>query len=236
MGNTMTIARRQFAAYFNSPTAYIVLTALLLLVGFFFWETFFLVGRSTIRDLYGLMSWALFIAAPALTMGLIAEEKKTGTIELLLTMPVRDGEVIVGKFLGALGLYAVLLLLTLPYPISVSTLGALDWGQVASGYFGLLLVGAAMLSVGLAASAWTDNQLIALFVGLSLCLFFVLIGRLLPLMPTSAASVLEWLSFDYHLRPMTRGVIDTRDVFFFVSIIVFSLALAFRALESRRWS
>jgi len=236
MGNTMTIARRQFAAYFNSPTAYIVLTALLLLVGFFFWETFFLVGRSTIRDLYGLMSWALFIAAPALTMGLIAEEKKTGTIELLLTMPVRDGEVNVGKFLGALGLYAVLLLLTLPYPISVSTLGALDWGQVASGYFGLLLVGAAMLSVGLAASAWTDNQLIALFVGLSLCLFFVLIGRLLPLMPTSAASVLEWLSFDYHLRPMTRGVIDTRDVFFFVSIIVFSLALAFRALESRRWS
>ncbi|HJK98277.1 MAG TPA: ABC transporter permease, partial [Polyangiaceae bacterium LLY-WYZ-14_1] len=214
MGNTLTIARRQFAAYFNSPTAYIVLSVLLLFVGFFFWEAFFLVGRATIRDMYSLMTWSLFIAAPALTMGLIAEEKKTGTIELLLTMPVRDGEVIVGKFLGALGLYAVLLLLTLPYPISVASLGDLDWGQVASGYFGLLLLGAAMLSVGLAASSWTDNQLVALFVGAFLCLIFVLVDRVLPLLPTGAASVLEWLSFDFHLRPMTRGVIDTRDVFY----------------------
>lgn len=235
---TLTIARRQFAAYFNSPAAYIVLSLILLFVGFFFWQTFFLAQRATVRDMYGLMSWTLFVAAPALTMGLLAEEKRSGTIELLLTMPIRDGQVIVGKFLGAVGLFVVLLLLTLPYPISVASLagGAFDWGPVLTGYFGLLLMGSSMLAIGIAASSWTRNQLVALFIGITLCFFFIIVNRLLPILPVGLASTLEWLSFDYHLRPMTRGVIDTRNVFYFVSITVFSLALAFRALESRRWS
>jgi ABC-2 type transport system permease protein len=175
-------------------------------------------------------------ALPALTMGLLAEEKRTGTIELLITMPVTDAQVILGKFLGVFGLYAVVLVLTLAYPISVSTLGNLDWGPVWSGYLGLLLQGSAVLAIGLMASSWTDNQLIALFVALTLSVFFWVLDKFLALLPTNAASALEWLSFDYHFQSMTRGVVDLRDVLFFFSVTIFALSLAFRALESRRWT
>jgi ABC-2 type transport system permease protein len=151
-------------------------------------------------------------------------------------MPVTEAQVIVGKFIGVLGLYAVILALTIFYPISVSTLGDLDWGPVLSGYLGLLLQGSAVLAIGLMASSWTSNQLIALFVALTLSVFFWVLDKFLALLPTNAASALEWLSFDHHFQSMARGVIDLRDVLFFVSVAVFALALAFRALESRRWS
>ena len=151
-------------------------------------------------------------------------------------MPVTEAQVIVGKFFGVLGLYAVLLALTIFYPISVSTLGNLDWGPVWSGYLGLFLQGSAILAIGLMASSWTSNQLIALFVALTLSVFFWVLDKLLALLPTGAASALEWLSFDYHFQSMARGVIDLRDVLYFFSVTLFALAVAFRALESRRWS
>ena len=235
MHNTLTIAGRQFRSYFNGPVAYIVLCLVMFFLGFFFWETFFLFGRATAREMFSYLSMILTFAVPALTMGLLAEEKRTGTIELLITMPVRDAEVVVGKFLGVLGLFGVLLLLTLPYPICISQLGNPDPGPVAAGYFGILLEGAALLAIGLMVSSWTDNQLVALFVTLAITTTFFLLDKVLQLLPVSAAAVLEWLSFDYHVNSMTRGVIDLRDVVFFVSITGFSLALAFRALESRRW-
>ncbi len=236
MKHTLTIGARQFRSYFNGPVAYIVICIVMLTLGFFFWKTFFLFGRASAREMFRWLGLILVFALPALTMGLLAEEKRTGTIELLITMPVTEAQVIVGKFLGVVGLYVVLLALTIFYPISVSTLGNLDWGPVLSGYVGLLLQGSAILAIGLMASSWTDNQLIALFVALTLSVFFWVLDKFLPLLPTNAASVLEWLSFDSHFQSMARGVIDLRDVLFFVSVTVFALALAFRALESRRWS
>ncbi|MEM7435157.1 MAG: ABC transporter permease [Myxococcota bacterium] len=236
MKHALTIGGRQFRSYFNGPVAYIVICIVLLTLGFFFWKTFFLFGRASAREMFRWLGLILVFALPALTMGLLAEEKRTGTIELLITMPITEAQVIVGKFLGVLGLYAVLLALTIFYPISISTLGDLDWGPVIGGYVGLLLQGAAILAIGLMASSWTSNQLIALFVALTLSVFFWVLDKFLPLLPTNMASVLQWLSFDYHFQSMTRGVIDLRDVLFFASITVFALALAFRALESRRWS
>jgi len=234
--HTLTIGARQFRSYFNGPVAYIVICIVMLTLGFFFWKTFFLFGRASAREMFRWLGLIMVFALPALTMGLLAEEKRTGTIELLITMPVTEAQVILGKFLGVFELYAVLLALTIFYPISVSTLGDLDWGPVISGYVGLLLQGSAILAIGLMASSWTDNQLIALFVALTLSVFFWVLDKFLPLLPTNAASVLEWLSFDYHFQSMARGVIDLRDVLFFLSVTVFALALAFRALESRRWS
>ncbi len=236
MRHVVTIGARQFRSYFNGPVAYIVICIVMLTLGFFFWKTFFLFGRASAREMFRWLGLILVFALPALTMGLLAEEKRTGTIELLITMPVTEAQVIVGKFLGVFGLYAVLLAMTIFYPISVSTLGDLDWGPVLSGYVGLLLQGSAILAIGLMASSWTNNQLIALFVALTLSVFFWVLDKFLPLLPTNAASVLEWLSFDYHFQSMARGVIDLRDVLFFVSVTAFALALAFRALESRRWS
>ncbi len=236
MNHILTIGGRQFRSYFNGPVAYIVICIVMLALGFFFWNTFFLYGRASAREMFRWLSLILVFALPALTMGLLAEEKRTGTIELLITMPVTDAQVILGKFIGVLGLYAVILVLTVAYPISVSTLGNLDWGPVWSGYLGLLLQGSAILAIGLMASSWTDNQLIALFVALTLSVFFWVLDKFLALLPTNAASALEWLSFDYHFQSMARGVVDLRDVLFFFSVTIFALALAFRALESRRWT
>lgn len=236
MNHILTIGGRQFRSYFNGPVAYIVICIVMLALGFFFWNTFFLYGRASTREMFRWLSLILVFALPALTMGLLAEEKRTGTIELLITMPVTDAQVILGKFIGVFGLYAVILVLTLAYPISVSTLGNLDWGPVWGGYLGLVLQGSAVLAIGLMASSWTDNQLIALFVALTLSVFFWVLDKFLALLPTNAASALEWLSFDYHFQSMARGVVDLRDVLFFFSVTIFALALAFRALESRRWS
>ena len=236
MNHILTIGGRQFRSYFNGPVAYIVICVVMLALGFFFWNTFFLYGRASVREMFRWLSLILVFALPALTMGLLAEEKRTGTIELLITMPVTDAQVILGKFIGVFGLYAVILVLTLAYPISVSTLGNLDWGPVWGGYLGLVLQGSAVLAIGLMASSWTDNQLIALFVALTLSVFFWVLDKFLALLPTNAASALEWLSFDYHFQSMARGVVDLRDVLFFFSVTIFALALAFRALESRRWS
>lgn len=236
MKHIAIIAQRQFRSYFNGPVAYIVVSVVLTLLGVFFWNTFFLFGRATVREMFTLMPIFLILAAPAMTMGLLAEEKRTGTIELLITLPVRDGEVILGKFFGVLGLFAVMLALTLLYPLSVSTLGNLDWGPVWGGYLALLLEGAAMLALGVLASSWTDNQLVALFLGAGLAFCFWIVDRFLPFLPAGAASIFEWLSFDVHYRSMARGVIDTRDVLYFLTIIGLALMLAFRSLESRRWS
>ena len=235
-GHTLTIAQREFRSYFNGPIAYLVVSVVLLVLGFLFWETFFLFGRATVREMFRYFALLNYLALPPLTMGLLAEEKRTGTIELLITMPVTDAQVIMGKFLGVFGLYAVMLLLTVPYPISVGMLGNLDWGPVVSGYLGLLLQGGALLAIGLMASSFTDNQIVALFGALGAALFFFLVDKFLPFMPTWMVPLAEGVSFDVHFEGMRRGVVALRDVLFFTSIAAISLLIAFRSLESRRWS
>lgn len=241
METTLNIAKRQFTSYFNSPVAYIVICVVLVITGFFFWQQFFLDGRATVRGLWTWMTWSMVIGAPALTMGLLAEDKRTGTIEMLLTMPVRDGEVIIGKFLGVVGLYGVLLALTLPYPISVASLSpatGFDWGQAMAGYFGMFLQGSAMLGLGLLTSSWTSNQMVAFFLSFFFCLVFAILDKVLPILPSflqDFTTQMEWLSYDFHRRSMARGVIDLRDVAFFGAAIGIPLLIAFRSLESRRW-
>jgi ABC-2 type transport system permease protein len=235
MRNTLTIARREFRSYFNSPAAYIVAVLFLLVVTIMFWNTFFLEQRASVRRLFSWIYGVSVFVAPALTMGLIAEERRTGTLELLITYPVRDAEVVVGKYLGALGMYTVLLVLTLPQVFWVSSLGQLDWGPVGAGYLGLFLSGGAYLAIGVLASSWTSNQLVALIVAMAIGGSFAMIGHLLVFMPQGASSLAEFLSFGYHANSLERGVIDTRDVFFFVSVIALALTLAFRSLESRLW-
>lgn len=237
MNNVLVIAGRQFRSYFNGAAAYIVLSLVLLVVGWLFWSPFFIRGQATLVELFNTMPLVLTFAAPAMTMGLLAEEKRTGTIELLITMPVRDSEVILGKFLGVLGLYGVLLGLTLAYPIAVASLGRLDPGEIFGGYLGLLLLGGALLAVGLMCSGWTDNQLVGFFaaLGFSATLFLIGTDFALQLAGLSLGRVLEPLAMTTHLESLARGVLDVRDILYFLSIIGFSLAVAFRSLESRRW-
>lgn len=236
MSLIFTIAARQFRSFFNGATAYIVLALVLFALGFLFWETFFLYDRASLREMFNLLRAILVVATPALTMGLIAEEKRTGTIELLLTMPVTDRQVLLGKYLGVLAFFSVLIALTFPYAITVATLGPLDWGPVFSGYLGLFLQGAAMLAIGLMASTISDNQIVAFFVGLIFIAAFAMIGMLLPLLPLPISNAAEYLSFTYHFEGFSRGVIDLRGILYYLSIALIAGLVALRALESRAWS
>jgi ABC-2 type transport system permease protein len=236
MTRLWAIAKREFLAYFNSPVAYIVVSLYLLLVGALFWITFFAPPPAlSMRNFFNISSLVLVFYAPAITMRLLAEERAAGTLEVLTTMPVRDLEVVAGKYLAALGLLFVTLALTTPYAITLSTLGDLDRGPIVGGYVGLFLIGAAYVAVGLLFSSLTQHQMVAFFGALMVCLLFFFLDKFIAFVPAGASSVVEYLSFDYHFQSIARGVIDTRDVVFFFSVIGLSLVAAYASLESRRW-
>ena len=240
MHKAYAIARREFRGYFDSPVAYIVLTVFLLVSGWIFFSTLFLLGQAEMREFFNPVSRIFFspamlmiIIAPAITMRLVAEEKKLGTLELITSMPIRDVEVVLGKFLAALALMGVALLLTLVYAVSVAAIGDLDWGPVVSGYLGLFLLTASLLAIGLACSAWTDNQIIAFIIAflVSASLFFV--HYLVLFVPQSVAGVVDFLSVSSHLENMARGVIDTRDVLYYLSLTAGALFVAERSLAQQ---
>ena len=235
MGRTGAIAKREFLAFFNSPVAYIVVSLFLLVVGVLFWWPFFIPDRLSMRDFFSIVPLVFVFYAPAVTMRLLAEETSSGTLEVLATMPVRDIEIVAGKYLAALGLLVVTLLLTVPYAITLSTLGDLDMGPIWGGYIGLFLVGGAYLGIGLLASTLTRHQMVAFFAAFVVCLVFFLLDKFVPLLPASVASFVEYLSFDFHYQNIARGVVDTRNVTFFLSVIGLSLMASYAALESRRW-
>jgi len=235
MTNTLTILRRELGAYFNSPVAYIVVTAYLLFSGYLFFSQAFLVKEATMRDFFGIAPLIFIFFAPAVTMRLLAEEKRAGTFELLITLPVGDWEVVLGKYFASLVLLGVAILLTLTYPITLSFMGEMDWGTVAGGDIGLLLLGGAYLALGRMASSWTRNQVVAFILAFAISFGLYLCGKLLPLMPASLAPIVDYISLDTHFNNIAKGVIDSRDIIYYLSMIGGCLFLATRSLESRRW-
>ena len=236
MSSTFIITRREFRSYFDGPIAYVVLGLSLTIVGWVVFRDYWTINRATLAPLFQYLPWALVILViPAVTMRLLAEEKRTGTIELLITMPVRDLDVVLGKFLATLALFFVMLLLTVPYYFFINRLGNVDWGPVASGYLGLLLLSAAGTAMGLFASSITENQIVAFM--LTFCSLFVL--WILDYVGAAAGGWLGdffgFISFQRRLMPFTRGVIDLRNVVYFLSVAGFFLFLSVRSLESRRW-
>jgi ABC-2 type transport system permease protein len=178
----------------------------------------------------------LLFFAPAITMRLISEEKKTGTLELLITKPVKEAEIIVGKFLAAWTLYFFTLLPTLCYYITVSIVGSLDIGPVIGGYLGLYLVGAVFLAVSVFGSAITENQVVAFLVSFLIVFGLFMLDKVLFYLPSYLASTFEYISVDYHFSNIARGVIDSRDMIYYASAIGFSLFMGTVALHKRRWS
>ena len=234
MHNILYIFRREFRSYFDSPIAYIVLVFFLLVAGYFFTSNLFLLDQANLRTLFGIVPLLFVFFIPAISMRLLAEERKSGTIELLFTYPIRDTEIVVGKFLAALSLIGVLLLFSVVYAFSVSLLGDLDAGQTFSGYLGLLLMGAAYLAIGMFASSITENQIVAFIVALAISFFFFILDKILFFVPLSLANILEYLAIEYHFQSISRGVIDTRNVIYFLSMIFVGLLLASHALSRRK--
>lgn len=231
------IALRELNSYFDSLMAYILLVLFLGFSGFFTWmfgSDIFLIGQATLQPFFNIAYWTLFFFAPAITMRLLAEERKTGTIEWLLTKPVTDREVVLGKFLAALSLIFIALVFTLPYIVTLAKIGNLDQGEVICGYLGLLLVSGAYISIGLYASSITNNQIVAFLAALFIGLFFHLIfGILADNVPGLAGKIIHSLSVSSHFESIIRGVLDTRDLFYFASVIVVGLLLSELSLTKR---
>jgi ABC-2 type transport system permease protein len=235
MTAALAITKRELRSSFNSPVAYIVVTAFMLLVGFFFFKELFLYKQAELRGYFSLAPWFLAVFVSASTMRLLAEEKGSGTLELLITMPVRDWDVVVGKFLAALGLVAVLVVLTASYGVTVAFLGPLDKGPAVSGYLGLFLAGGAFAGIGLMASSLTRNQIVAFIVSLGISAALCVFGIIIQVSPEPLQPLLAYLSITQHLEGLNRGVIDTRDIVYFLSIIAVTLVVAKVSLESRKW-
>jgi ABC-2 type transport system permease protein len=248
------VFKKELRLYFTSPVAYAVGTIFLLIAGYFFYSIFAFftmasmqammnpamarelnVTDSVLRPLFSNLSVILLLIMPLLTMRLIAEERRAGTIELLLTYPIRDGAVLAGKYLAALALYAMMIGLTLAYPAMVAYFAQLEWGPLLTGYLGLLLMGAAFLAVGLFASSLTENQIVAAVITFGVLLMFWVIGWSADYAGGAFGRVLAHLSILEHNESFSRGVVDTKDVIYYVNFTALALFLTLRALESRRW-
>lgn len=231
MGTSWIIAKRELRSYFDSLVAYILLFAFLGFTGFFVWlngngDVFFR-KQADLKVFFSIANWTLFFFIPAITMKLIAEEKRSGTIELMLTKAISNWQLVFGKFLAALSLVAIALLFTLPYYVTISGLGNFDHGASISGYIGLLLMSAAYIGIGIFASSITNNQIVAFLLALliGICFHF-LFGIMASSSSGLISEVFDTLSLSSHFSSISRGVIDTKDVIYFISVTAVGLLLS----------
>ena len=234
--NTFNIAWKETKSYFGTPAAYVVGAMFLALTGVFFVSE--ITAPFAEADVRGIVDWASFFIiflAPLLTMRLLAEEQKLGTLELLLTSPVRDWEVVIGKYLASLLILAAILAATLYYVLLLYVFGSPDTGPILSGYLGLLLYGAAALAIGLLGSSLSGNQIVAAVVGIAILLMLSYVDRIGELVEGVVRQIVEGMSMNSHIVDFTRGVIDLSSVVYFLSLTAVFVFLAIRSLETRRW-
>jgi len=234
--NTATIALKELRSYLTSPMAYIVTGIFLALTGTFFALSSSTYYETSIDGFSNMGSILLLLLAAVITMRLIAEEKKLGTWELLLTAPVRDSEVILGKFLGSLVILVIMLVLTLYYPILLWIFGDPDWGPIITTYLGLFLLGGVSLAVGMFASSLTSNQIVAAVVAGGILFALWYLGMAADLASGQLGEVLGYISLSYHFPDFMSGIIDTRAIIYYLSVAALFLFLAIRSIETSRWS
>ena len=234
---TLYITQRELKHYFTSATAYIVVTLFLLIAGGLFWLDYFQAATTelSMRSFFNQAPFFMAFFVPAITMGLLSEERRSGTLEMLMTLPVRDWEVVMGKFLAAVGLIGVVLLVTLAYPITLAGLGDLEWGPVISGYLGLLLLGAAYAGIGVMVSSWTKDQIISILLTFFLCFLLFILGSLANEASGWFSDLLWFLSTSGHFENIARGVIDLRDLAYYLSVAALGISVATVTLSARRW-
>ena len=236
MRNMKAIYFKEMRSYFNSPMAYIFLVIFTVITGYFFARTFFLFNQSDMRSLFNIIPLVYLFFIPAITMSLIAREKNLGTMEVMSTLPLKDLDFVAGKFLAALSLIIVGLFITLVHFFTLIQVGTnIDYGAVFTGYLGLALAGAVYSSIGTFASSITDNQVVAFIIGIFIVIIFFLMDKMLMFVPVSLTGIIQYLSVDYHLSNISRGVIDSRNLIYFASVVGFFLFLTVRVLEIRKW-
>jgi gliding motility-associated transport system permease protein len=217
------ICCKEFRTYFVSPIAYIVIAIFLLVTGWFFFTPFFLFNQANLRNFFALLPTVFAFVVPAVTMRLFAEELNVGSYETLLTMPVSFRDVVLGKFLAAVVFVAAMLIPTLAYPVTVAALGSLDWGPVIGGYLGAILLASAFAAAGLFASALTRSQIVAFIIGMAICFVLTLIDQMLFFLPRGLVGVFSYLAADVHFQNISKGILDTRDILYFLSLCFLGL-------------
>lgn len=255
--NISLILNRELKSYFSSLTVYVVILMFLLMTGYFFYNllaTFSVVSfqaqtdpmlarqyqllninETVIRPLFGSISIILLLMTPLLTMRLFAEEKKTGTIELLLTFPINDIDVVLGKYLACFVVLLSMVLLTITYPVLLVILGEPEVVPIATGYFGLVLIGGAAISLGIFTSSLTENQIVSASMSFGILFFFWLISYSVPLVSAGLGQFLGYLSLNEHIASLSKGVVDSEDIIYYLCFIVLFLFLTLRSLETKRW-
>jgi ABC-2 type transport system permease protein len=233
MRPALCICRKELNVYFASPIAYIVIAIFLLVTGWFFFSTFFIFNQANLRNFFRMLPVVFAFVVPAVTMRQFAEELNVGSYETLLTLPLRFKDIVLGKFMACVVFVAALLAPTLAYAVTVAFLGALDWGPVIGGYLGALLLGAAFSAVGLFASALTRNQIVAFIIGLAICFTLTLVDQMVFFLPQAFLKPLAYLAADVHFENIAKGVIDTRDVIYFLSICFIGLYGTLLALKAK---
>jgi ABC-2 type transport system permease protein len=223
MKQIKTIAVKEFKDYFISPIAYIVISLFLIVTGWFFFSTFFIFDRADLRDFFSLLPLIFSFIIPAVTMRLFSEEKNVGSYETLLTMPVSFTDIALGKFLAATMFTAAMLIPTLSYPLFISLIGEVDIGPVIGGYTGAVFLAAAYCSLGIFASSLTRNQIVAFIIGTALCFTLTILDKLLFFMPAGILPVIEFLGAGSHFATISKGIVDSRDILYFVSVVFISI-------------
>lgn len=236
MKNVLTIIKKELKGFFDHPTGYVLLVAFILIVSFFYFKTAFINNEASMRPMFDILPWILMFFVPAVCMRTIAEEQKEGTLELVLTQPIRDWNFLLGKFLGALIFIVIAILLTLPIPASLSGVGDFDYGTLFSQYLGAIFLAATLVAVGIFASGITKNQIIAFILGLVVNFGLLIAGFELVVLslPNVVGNVLKQLSVLAHFSNIARGALDVRDVVYFLSTILVFLALSYLLLAKKK--
>lgn len=237
MDNVLALFKKEFKSFFISPIAYIFITVYLVVTNFLFFQGFFIINQAHMRGYFSLLPWVFLFFVPAISMRSWAEEKKVKTLELLLTWPVRDIEVVLGKFLASFCFLTTAILLSLTIPITISFLGQPDMGPIVGGYIGAILMGAAYLSIGLWVSSHTENQIVAFIVGVVATFILFMLGNPFVTMaaPSWMVPMLSYIGLGNHFASIERGVVDSRDVIYYLSVVGFFLFLNVQSLGSRKW-
>ncbi len=226
--------RRELQSYFSGPTAYIVTGLFLVISGITFFSTFFIQNRAELRGFFSLLPLLLSFFVPALTMRLFAEEKRSGSIETLMTLPVTESDVVAGKYMAAVVCTLTMIAPTLFYVVTAAVFGSPDYGPVVGGYIGAVFLSAAFCAVGIFASSVTKNQIIAFFTAFIICIVLTMIDTFLIVLPASAVSFLSYLSANSHFTSISRGIIDTRDLLYFVSLTALFFVLTVKVEQRER--
>ncbi len=237
--NILPVIRKELKSYFNSPIAYVVVVTFLIFssIWVFYLQSFFAADVASLRDFFSVIPVVFMIVIPALTMRSWAEEKKLGTMEVLMTLPFRESTVVLGKFLAALVLLLIMAALTLPLPLLLSRFGDFDWGEILSQYIGVVVLGAAGIAVGLFISSLVTNQISSFLISLFVLLVLTLISRVnqIVTLPPWAAGIFNFVSLGYHFNNFQRGLIDTRDLFYYLVVAGLFLYLNIKTLVFQKW-